>query len=175
MLTRSGRQKARATRIPFYNGLRDQHCKFTICSQPHVDPIAYTVPQPRQATGFSAGQAMQNSVHIRQHRHRTSSPQLRFAHRLCQWLGIAMLALSLFLAFSIEGSVHARGGPTRRDRRPDREVRISYPRSQPQSSGQSTGGQSSHSQSSGTVLQNVPPAAATPSTPNNANSSPPTE
>lgn len=169
--------KSLTHRMPFCRHLHKWQWKFTLCKQPHVDPIADIVPQPRQATGFSTGQAMPNFMLKRSHLHRhpTSPKTLSLGLCACQWLCTLMLMLSLLLAFSSEATVYARSGPTRRDRRPDREVRICYPRSQPQPSNPSNNGQSNHSQSNGTVLQNSPAAPATPSTSENASSSSPTE
>ena len=159
-------------RMPFCKHLHEWQWKFTISIQPHVDPIAHIALQPRQATGYSTGHAMHTSMLKPSHTpsHPASSTPTRVGHCACQWLCVLVLTLSLLLAVSSEATVHARGGPTRRDRRPDREVRIRYPRSQPQSNGQSNDGQSN-----GTTLQNSPPAPTTPSTSDNANNSTPTE
>ena len=69
------------------------------------------------------------------------SPTLRLTQqRLFLWLCGVGIATTLFLALGDAGAVYARNTPTRRDRRPDREVRIRYPKSQSShSTNQATG------------------------------------
>ena len=54
---------------------------------------------------------------------------------------IAMVTLLLFIALANPKTAYARRAPTSHDRRPDRETRIPYPRTQPQSATPSNRGQ----------------------------------
>jgi hypothetical protein len=53
--------------------------------------------------------------------------KLVLSPRLYLWLATLLLSGVFFFALAQENSVHARQGPSRRDRRPDREHHIRYP------------------------------------------------
>jgi hypothetical protein len=87
---------------------------------------------------------MQYSRYRAPHRSATIRPLWQ---RTLLGICILFLAVATFLTFADAVTVHARQTPNRRDRRPDREVRIRYPRTQPQNS----------NQGNDVILQSAPP------------------
>ncbi len=126
----------------FCKHLRQLQWKVRILMHKLVDTRAQNPSLRQQFIRYSRQQAAQIPMldWLPLHRPCISSLRMPLWQRACLWLCILFIVVSLLLALSTNSIVHARNSVSRRDRRPDREVRIRYPpsRSRQVQSNQST-------------------------------------
>jgi hypothetical protein len=147
------------------NSYNDTAAKVSIKSICEADPLAHHLSK-----SGDSGMRRSSLARSRHNRigHDPCPPQsslLQIRHttwqQSCCWLCCLILTMAILSTLSGANTAYARQGPTRRDRRPDRELHIRYPRMRPQSN------------NSGSILHSAPSASEPTSTnSNNASAAP---
>jgi hypothetical protein len=112
--------------IPYW---RQFDCPYTMAKPLHADPLTKGNFMPECST------MLRSHLHSSPSSRNTTSPR----QRVRLWLCTLLLAFFVCLTLLAPEIAYARNAPHRRDRRPDREHRIRYPRAHLHNNEQSSG------------------------------------